>query len=108
MNIKRTLIYFLVLALVVGEGYLIISLALEGMNQEKAVQTFCNNRCSYNPNSSFWEFAGDYSTKGFTTQDECFNYCSKVKMGLAYQFLMDSYKNSASLLDSIYGKLFSK
>jgi hypothetical protein len=76
--------YILLLGLIVILGYLATSLVLEEINQDKDVKNYCAQRCKYNPTSFFWEFSGDYNTKGFTTEDECYNYCTKVRTGFAY------------------------
>lgn len=89
INIKIIAI-FLAIALVVIEVYLITSSLLDKVNQNNAIQSYCGIKCDYNPNSFLWEFSGDNFTKGFTTRQECFKYCSDVKQGFA-----------ASLLNSI-------
>jgi len=81
---SKILKYILLLCLILILGYLSTSLVLEQINQEKDVKNYCSERCRYNPTSFFWEFYGDYNTKGFTTEDECYNYCRKVRTGFAY------------------------
>ena len=89
MNIKSIAI-FLAIALVLIEAYLITSSILDKVNENNAIQSYCGIKCDYNPRSFLWEFSGENYTKGFTTEAECFNYCSKVKQGF-----------TASLLNSI-------
>jgi hypothetical protein len=84
MNFKSIVIFILVLALVLGEGYLIVSVVMAKINTEKDVENFCTQKCNYSQDSFLWEFSGEYSNKGFTTENECFNYCSKVRQGFAY------------------------
>ena len=89
INIKLLAI-LLAFALVLIEVYLITSSILDKVNENNAVQSYCGIKCEYNPASFLWEFSGENFTKGFTTREECFNYCSKVKQGF-----------TASLLNSI-------
>ena len=89
-NIKIIAI-FLAVALVLIEGYLIASSVLDKINNDTQIQNFCSAKCDYNPDSFLWEFSNDTTTKGFTTRDECFKYCSQVKQGFA-----------ASLLNSVF------
>jgi len=91
MRLRKALIIVLILALVGFQIYLVISIFSDKINQQKNVQEYCKVRCAYNESSYFWEFSGDFETKGFTTQDECNNYCGKVRMGFAG--LLDSIKN---------------
>ncbi len=81
MNIKAIVKYFLVLGLICLAGYLIFDLVSENIAQKKDVQIFCTQKCNYNQSSLYWEFSRDNGTKGFTTKDECFSYCSRVKEG---------------------------
>ncbi len=81
MRVKGIIILVIVLALVAIEGYLIVSSVLGKVNQDKDVQTYCAVKCGFNQNTSYWEFSGENGTKGFTTEEECFNYCSKFRMG---------------------------
>jgi len=89
MNLKKVIISILILFLILLQGYLITSIVLGKINQEEDVKNYCSQRCAYNPTSFYWEFSGDYSTKGFTTEDECYNYCKKVRTGFAY--IMQNY-----------------
>jgi len=89
INIKLLAI-ILAIALVLFEAYLIASYILDKTNKNNEVQSYCVIKCDYNQSSLLWEFSGDTFTKGFTTKEECFNYCSKVKQGF-----------TASLLNSI-------
>jgi hypothetical protein len=79
-------------ALVLIEVYLITSSILDKTNENNQIQVYCGEKCNYNPDSLLWEFTGENFTKGYTTRQECFNYCSKVKQGFA-----------ASILDAIFG-----
>lgn len=90
------MIIFLAIALVLIEGYLIASYILDKINNNNEIQSYCGVKCDYNPSTLAWEFSGDSYTKGFTTREECFNYCSKVKQGF-----------TASLLNSVL-KIFKK
>jgi hypothetical protein len=81
MSVKTALILILVLGLIVVEGYLISTSILEKMNQDKDVQSFCGQKCSFSESTSYWEFSGENGTKGFTTQNECLSYCSDVRRG---------------------------
>jgi len=101
MNIKKIIIFILAIGLVFGESYLIASLIIDKMNKVEDVQNFCQLKCNYNPDSSYWEFSGEYSTKGFTTENECFNYCSKVRQGFAY-FLTEY---APAFLSNFFNKL---
>jgi len=80
MKIKIILI-FLVFSLVLIEVYLIASSVLDKVDLNNKIQSFCGEKCDYNPSSLLWEFSGETFTKGFTTRNECFNYCSRVKQG---------------------------
>jgi hypothetical protein len=103
MGKKGILILIFVLALVVIEGYLITTSVLDKISQDKSVQSFCVQKCNFNQTSSFWEFSGENAIKGFTTKDECFNYCSKVKMGFAY-ILKDYASAFLGAISSIFKK----
>jgi len=84
MDVKSTIKFCLIIGLILVAGYLTYSLVSASLAQQRDVNSFCAQKCSYNPSSLFWEFSGDNGTKGFTTKDECFSYCSKVKLGFAY------------------------
>lgn len=86
INIKFIAI-FLAIALVLIEAYLITSSILDKVNENNAIQSYCGIKCDYNPISFLWEFSGDNYIKGFTTRQECFNYCSQVKQGFAASLL---------------------
>ncbi len=83
---KKLIKYFLVLVLVVSEIYLIASLLGENITEKKEIETSCQLKCAYNSNSYFWEFSGESAIRGFTTKEECFNYCYKKEQGFAYFF----------------------
>jgi hypothetical protein len=97
MRAKGIIILIVILLLICVETYLIASSIIEKSKQEKDVHDFCIAKCNFNQSTSYWEFSGENGIKGFTTENECFNYCSKVKMGFAYA-LQDF---AASVLDSI-------
>lgn len=78
----KTLVkYFLVIILVTAEIYLIISLVGGNISVKKEIEMTCEANCAFNSNSYFWEFSGESATRGFTTKEECFNYCSKKEQG---------------------------
>ena len=77
------------LSLVLIEVYLIASSIIEKNNEAKVLESYCKARCDYNPENLLWEFSGDGITKGFTTENECFNYCSLVKQGYVYTILKE-------------------
>jgi len=83
----KLLAFFLAFALVLIECYLIASSALDSINTNNELQSYCGQKCDYNPDSLMWEFSSDTITKGFTTRNECFGYCSKVKEGYAASLL---------------------
>jgi len=78
---------FLAIALVLIEVYLIASSITDKTKENNQIQSFCSIKCEYNPSSLLWEFTGETYTKGFTTRQECFNYCAQVKQGFAASFL---------------------
>jgi hypothetical protein len=103
-NIKKFIKYFIIIAVVLGWGYLIFAYITSNAAEKTAVQNYCNQKCSYNKNSFLWEFSNqDGISKGFTTSEECFSYCSKVKEGFAYK--IKDYATAS--LNSIL-KLFQK
>ena len=87
MKTSRILVICLISALVLIEGYLIISSYAEKREEGNKIQIFCQAKCKYNPGSFLWEFSGDTYVKGFTTREECFNHCSKVKQGFVASIL---------------------
>ena len=103
INIKIIAI-FLALALVLIETYLIASSIVESSNTNSQIQSYCSEKCDYNPGSFLWEFSSDTYTKGFTTREECFNFCSKAKQGFVYNFL----QSSTASLESVFEKLIGK
>ena len=86
LNIKVISI-FLVVALILIECYLIVSSAIDSNNQNNNIQDYCSIKCNYDPGSLMWEFSGDTYSKGFTTKEECFSYCSKVRQGFTASLL---------------------
>ena len=86
INLK-TVGIFLAITLVIMEGYLIVSSVLEKVNNDNQLSDFCSAKCDYNPSSLLWEFSADTVSKGFTTREECFSYCSKVEQGFAASVL---------------------
>ena len=97
MNIKALVKYFIVIVLVCLAGYLIFDLVSGDAAQKKDVLGYCTEKCSYNQSSLYWEFSRDTGVKGFTTKDECFNYCSQSREGFVYRLVSESY---ASLVSS--------
>ena len=81
MNWKIATMFLLVTALILIEGYLITSSIIDKEKEKKETQEFCQRKCDYNKDSFAWEFSGETVTKGFTTKEECFNYCGKVRLG---------------------------
>ena len=104
MKIKYLAI-FLAIALVVIEIYLITSSIIDKYNNENIIRSYCETKCVYNPASFLWEFSGENIMKGYTTREECFVYCGKVKQGFVFNFIENF--NYASVLDSIKN-IFSK
>jgi len=78
---KNLLKYFLAVILVALEIYLVISLVGGNIVKKQEIEKNCEIKCAYNSNSYFWEFSGESATRGFTTKEECFNYCSKKEQG---------------------------
>ena len=104
MNAKKIIIFILVVGLISFEGYLVVSLFLGKTNQDKDVHNFCVEKCNYNPNSLYWEFSGDINgVKGFTTEDECFSYCTRARQGFAY--FITNY--APAFISNLFGNLFS-
>lgn len=95
----KLLAFFLVIVLILIEGYLVSSSILEHYSEKKDVQTFCQIKCSYNQGSYLWEFVGETVSKGFTTKDECFNYCEKVRRGFIYAIVKDGSDFVGGLLN---------
>lgn len=81
---KKIIVFFIVVALVLIESYLIITSAWDSIKEEKEIQSFCEAKCGYSQNSYFWEFSGENITRGFTTKNECLNYCQRRTQGFAY------------------------
>jgi len=105
MSIKTAIKSLLAVGLVCLGIYLVFDLVSSDIAQKQDVQNFCTQKCGYNPSSLYWEFAGDNGVKGFTTKTECFSYCSKTKMGFAYNLIVGSY---ASLMSSPFVSDFLK
>ena len=83
---KSPLKYFLVIvfiSLVVFEIYLLFSLVGENIEGKREIERICDAQCVYSSDSYLWEFVGEGAVRGFTTKDECFNYCSKKEMGFS-------------------------
>ncbi len=99
----KSLAISLVAALVLIEGYLIVSSILDNYNENNQTQNYCVQKCDYNPSSFLWEFTGDNFTKGFKTREECFNYCTKVKQGFVYY-----YNSATASLGSVFIKFMVK
>jgi len=100
----KVLVISLAVVLVLIELYLIASSVIDKNKETNQIQSFCSARCKYDPSSFLWEFSGDTFTKGFTTRDECFNYCSKAKQGFVYNFL----ENATASINRIFYKIFGK
>lgn len=81
---KKIIVFFVVAALVLIEGYLIVTSVSDSIKEEKEIQSFCEAKCAYSENSYFWEFSGESATRGFTTKNECLNYCQRKTQGFAY------------------------
>jgi len=96
MSVKSLVKFFIVIFLVCLAGYLIFDLVSGNIARKKDVLVYCTEKCSYNQSSLFWEFSRDTGVKGFTTKDECFNYCSKSKEGFVYRFVSESYASFIS------------
>ena len=103
MSFPKIFVIIVVVALVLIEGYLVISYAVDRTIQQQEVNAYCDAKCNFNPATSMWEFSGDYATKGFTTQNECYLYCSNVKQGFV-SFLQNIGQYGTAFL----GKIFSK
>ena len=97
MNVLRLLKYFLIIALIFIAAYLTYNLVSDDLTKKNDEQTFCSLKCNYSEYSYLWEFSGEYSKKGFTTKDECFNFCSKSWEGFAYRVVKNSYAALMSL-----------
>lgn len=80
---KKLIKYSLALALIIFEVYLVLSLVGGNIAEKKEIEKACQLKCAYNSNSYFWEFSGESAVRGFTTKDECFNYCYKKEQGFA-------------------------
>ena len=80
---RKLIKYSLALALVVFEVYLVVSLVGGNITEKKEIEKACVEKCAYNSNSYFWEFSGENVIRGFTTKEECFNYCYKKEQGFA-------------------------
>jgi hypothetical protein len=105
MNILRMCKYFLIIALVFIASYFAYNLISSDITQKNNEQAFCSSKCTYSEFSYLWEFSGEYSRKGFTTKDECFNFCSKSWEGFAYRVTNNSY---AALLSLPFVSFFLK
>ena len=81
---KKIITFFVVIALVLIEGYLITTSALDSIKEKREIQSFCEAKCTYSENSYFWEFSGESATRGFTTKSECLSYCERKTQGFAY------------------------
>ena len=93
---KRIIKYCVFIILVGALAYLSFSLISSDESQKNAEHAYCATKCNYNSDSLFWEFSGGYSTKGFTTKEECLSYCSKSWEGLVYEMMNSSYASLQS------------
>lgn len=89
MKINKKIKYSLIVLLVLGEGYLVASSVLDKIKEEKDIELFCSQKCNYSSSSYFWEFSGEGATRGFTTKNECLNYCEKARQGFAFAIFND-------------------
>ncbi|MBU3934648.1 hypothetical protein KKC00_01655 [Patescibacteria group bacterium] len=89
---KKAVKYFLVITLILVEGYLLTTFIGGNIKEKKEIETFCDQKCTYSPNSYFWEFTGENVSRGFTTKNECVNYCIKVKQGFVYSSIIEARK----------------
>ncbi len=90
--------YLLIVVLIVAEGWLVISLVMGDASKKKEIETACDQKCSYSQNSFMWEFSGENAIRGFTTKDECNNYCIKKEQGFVYSSILDAKNFLGSLL----------
>jgi len=74
-------IKYLVIILVIIEGYLTYAWINDGIVEKRDTQEYCKNKCIFSQTSYFWEFSEEGPSKGFTTQEECINYCYRFQMG---------------------------
>jgi len=100
MNIKKIIKYCLVIGSICLAGYLVLDLISNYIARKQDEKIFCAEKCNHSPYSYFWEFSGEYSTKGFTTKEECLSYCSKSREGFVYHFISDGYSSLTSLISS--------
>ncbi|MBU4204690.1 hypothetical protein KKE19_04265 [Patescibacteria group bacterium] len=87
---KKLIKYLLIITLVLVEGFLLISFVGGNIKEKKETEIFCDQKCAYSQNSYFWEFKGENIARGFTTKDECVNYCIKFKQGFVYSSIIDA------------------
>ena len=97
MNVKKIIIFFLAAGSICFAGYLAYDLISGNIKREHDTQIFCVEKCKYSQYSYFWEYTGGNATKGFTTENECLNYCTKSRQGFVYRYVVDTY---ASLISS--------
>jgi len=90
--------YLLIISLVVVEGYLAVSLVVGDANKKKEIETSCDQKCNYSQNSYMWEFNGENVARGFTTKDECNNYCIRYEQGFVYSSALDAKNFLGSLI----------
>lgn len=95
---KKLIKYFIVITLILVEGFLLISFVGEDAKERKEVEKFCDQNCEYNKNSYLWEFVGENISRGFTTKDECTDYCIDYKQGFVYTSLLDAKNFLSSLM----------
>jgi len=95
---KKVIKYFIIILLVLAEAYLLITYIGGNVRDKEEVKIFCEEKCAYNGGSYLWEFAGENAVRGFTTKNECNNYCVKFKQGFVYNTITDAQNFLGSLL----------
>ena len=93
--------HLIVIVLVVAEGGLLLSMVGENASKRKEIEKSCEQKCTYRQNSYMWEFSGENATRGFTTKDECNDYCIKFEQGFVYSSILSAKSFMGSLLNSV-------
>lgn len=101
MSKKKIIIFAIVALLVAVEGYLAFSYILDGAREKRETEEFCKQKCNYSSTSYFWEYSAEGASRGFTTKQECLNFCYKSRMGFA--FIVQQY--GAAVLSG-FGDIF--
>ena len=97
MDVKQVIKYILVVGLICFALYLTYSVISGNISQKNQEENYCTAKCNYSQYSHFWEFSGEYSTKGFTTKEECFNFCSRSFEGFVFRILDSGYASLMSI-----------